>query len=289
VSAEASPGGEGAQLARGGLVGLAALMQSVVDEMAKLSAQHAGDEAGSARLAELVDKLKAWDAGTNVAPDAAATPGAGAPMVAVTAPAGIVLASQDNVALGSEKKVDVVSGGDAEVAAGRNVFVRAARSISAFAQALGIKLVAGRGDVAIEAHQGRVKVKAFGRISLISSEAIHIEAPLVRIVSKGAQTEWADGAITEQSSATQAIKADKLKRTTGGGGTPATLDFASSKIRADERLVLRHLQTREPIPNQRYIAHLEDGSTVDGVSDGEGRTSLLHGAMLGPVRFELLP
>ncbi|MFC4931370.1 type VI secretion system Vgr family protein [Massilia sp. GCM10023247] len=286
VSAEASPAAEGTQLAREGLSGLAALMQSVADEMARLAAEHAGDEASNGRLAELVDKLKAWDAGSNVA---ASSGGGGAPMVAVTAPAGIVLASQDNVALGSEKKVDVVSGGDAEVAAGRNVFVRAARAISVFAQALGIKLVAGRGDVAVEAHQGRIALKSSGRISLISSEAIHIEAPLVRIVSKGAQTEWADGTITQQSADKQFVKASKVVHSGAGGGTPAPLDFASSRIRTDERLVLRHLQTREPIPNQRYIAHLEDGSTVDGVSDTDGRTSLLHSATLGPVRFELLP
>ncbi|MDB5792909.1 MAG: type secretion protein [Massilia sp.] len=288
VTAEASSAAEGPQLARSGLIGLAALMQSVADEMAKLAAQHAGDEASSARMAELVDKLKAWDAGSNVAPGAAGAAGA-APMVAVTAPAGIVLASQDNVALGSEKKVDVVSGGDAEISAGRNVFVRAARSISAFAHALGIKLVAGRGNVAIEAHQGNIEIKASGRISLVSSEAIHIEAPLVRIVSKGAQTEWADGTITQQSAAEHVVKASAVKRSGAGGGTPATLDFAASNIRTDERLVLRHLQTREPIPNQRYIAHLEDGSTIDGVSEEDGRTALVQGATLGPVRFELLP
>ena len=286
VSAEASPAGEGTQLARAGLVGLASLMQSVADEMARLAAEHAGDEESSARLAELVDKLKGWDGGTNVAPGAG---GRAAPMVAVTAPAGIVLASNDSVALGSEKKVDLVSGGDLELAAGRNVFVRAARSISAFAQALGIKLVAGRGNVAIEAHQGGVEVKSSGRISLISSEAIHIEAPLVRIVSKGAQTEWADGSIVQQSSGQHVVKASDIAHAGPGGGTPSTLDFAASKIRADERLVLRHLQTREPIPNQRYIAHLEDGSTIDGVSDEDGRTALVQSAALGPVRFELLP
>jgi type VI secretion system secreted protein VgrG len=270
-------------------VGLAELMQSVADEMARLAEHHAGDEHGSGRLAELADKLKAWDAGSNVAPGTNAPGGnGGAPIVAVTAPAGIVLASQENVALGSEKKVDVVSGGDAQVSAGRNVFVRAARGISAFAHALGIKLVAADGDVTLEARQGRVQVRAAKRISLISSEAIHIEAPLVRIVSRGAQTEWADGTITQQGSGKHVVKASSVVHGGPGGGTPTTLDFARSNIRSDERVVLRDLQTRDPIPLQRYIAHLEDGSTIAGVSDEAGRTGLVQGATLGPVRFELL-
>lgn len=285
ISAEASARAEGGQMARAGLVGLTELMQSIADEMAKLAVQHAGDESSTGRLAELVDKLKRWEAGSNTAPDA----GSAAPIVAVTAPAGIVLGSQDNVAIGAERKVDLVSGGDAEISTGNNFFMRAARGISAFAQTLGIKLVAGRGNVTVEAQQGAVEVKSYGRISLISSEAIHIEAPIVRIVSEGAQTEWTDGRITQQSSGQQLIKATSVVRGAAGGGSPTALDFPASKITTNERLVLRSLQTREPIPSQRYIAHLEDGRTIEGISDEDGRTTLVQSDTLGPVRFELLP
>ncbi|KQQ86345.1 type VI secretion system Vgr family protein [Massilia sp. Leaf139] len=284
ISAEAPGDGAGRQMARGSLIGLTELMQSVVDEMAKLAEQHAGDEPGTARLADLADKLKRWDEGTNTSPGASE----GAPIVAVTAPAGMVLASQETVALGSEKRVDLVSGGDLAAAAGRNLFLRAARGISAFAQALGVKLVAGRGHIALEAHEGNIEIKSARRISLIASEAIHIEAPLVRIVSQGAQTEWADGAIVQQSSGKQTVRAAGIVHGGPGGGTPATLDFSRSNIQADERLVLRHLQTYDPLPHQRYVAHLDDGSTVSGMTDEEGRTSLVDTATLGPVRFELL-
>ncbi|MGJ9416238.1 type VI secretion system Vgr family protein [Massilia sp. CMS3.1] len=285
ISAEAASQGEGGQLARSSLIGLTELMQSVVDEMARLAEQHAGDEPSSPRLAELAEKLKHWEDGSNTAPGGDGA----APIVAVTAPAGMVLASQDNVALGSEKKVDVVSGGDVGVTAGGNVFVRAARGIRGFAHALGIKLVAARGNVTLEAHQGGIDLMSSGRISLVSSEAIYIEAPLVRIISKGATTEWANGAIDQQSSGKHVVKAASIVHGGPGGGSPATLDFAASKIRTDERVVLRHLQTRDPLPHQRYTAYLEDGSTVDGVSDEDGRTALVNTATLGPVRFDLLP
>jgi len=284
VSAEASTGEEGRQLARSGLIGLAELMQSVVDEMARLAEHHAGDEAASGRLGELAEKLRHWEDGSNTAPGA----GAAAPIVAVTAPAGMLLASQDTVVLGSEKKVDVASGGDVELSAGRNVFVRAARGISAFAHALGIKLVAARGNLTLEAHQGGIEIKSSKRISLISSDAIYIEAPLVRIVSKGAQTEWADGAISQQSAGKHTVKASAIVHGGPGGGTPTPLNFAGSTISTDERLVLRHMQTYDPLPHQRYVAHLHDGSTVSGISDKDGRTSLVDTATLGPVRFELL-
>ncbi|QOY96443.1 type VI secretion system tip protein VgrG [Massilia sp. UMI-21] len=285
LSAEAAPAAQGNHLARAGLVGLAELMQSIADEIARLAEQHTEDEPSGKRLADLSDKLRRWDGGSNVAPGEKG----GDPMVAVTAPAGIVLASGDNVALGSESQVDVVSGGDARTSAGRNIFLRAARGISAFAQALGIKLVAGKGNILLEAHQGAVEIKSSGKISLISAEAIHIEAPTVRIISQGAKTDWAHDTITQQSAGAHVIKASSLTRGGPGSGDPSAPDFARSSLKTTERLVLRHLQTREPIPFQNYIAHLSDGRTVEGVSDEHGRTALVLSDTLGPVRFELLP
>ncbi|VXB67446.1 type VI secretion system Vgr family protein [Massilia sp. 9I] len=285
LTAESAPAAEGTHLARAGLIGLAELMQSIADEVAKLAEQHTDDEPSGARLADLSDKLRRWDQGSNVAPGEKG----GDPVVAVTAPAGIVLASQDSVALGSQIQLDVVSGGDARTSAGRNIFLRAARGISAFAQALGVKLVAGRGNILLEAHQGNVEVKSSGKISLISAEAIHIEAPNVRIISQGAQTDWANGTITQQSGGEHTIKASSLIRGGPGGGDPTKPDFAKTSLKTTERLVLRHLQTREPIPYQNYIAHLSDGRTIQGISDAEGRTSLMQSDELGPVQFELLP
>jgi type VI secretion system secreted protein VgrG len=285
ITADASREAEGPQLGRAGLVGLADLLRGVMDEVGRLAEHHAGDEP-TGRLAELADRIRHWHGGSNVAPDA--KDGA-APIVAVTAPAGIVLASPDSVAVGAEKQVTVASAGDAEVSAGRNIFVRAARGLSMFAHALGIKLVAGHGNVSVQAHQGNVEIRASGRISLVAAEGIDLQAPEIKVVAQGAQTDWVNGTITQQCVGKQVGKAAQFVHMGPGGGTPAGLDLPSTTIRTDEYLVLRHMHTREPLPRQRYIAHLEDGRTIDGVTDELGRTALAKGDALGRVRFELLP
>lgn len=285
ITAEASCAGQGPQLARAGLIGLADMLQGVVDEVGKLAEHHSGDEA-TGRLAALADKIRHWHSGSNVAPD---TNDGGEPIVAVTAPAGIVLASPGSVALGSEKKVTVASAGDAEVAAGRNIFVRAGRGISAFAHALGIKLVAGSGNVTVQAHNGNIEIKSAGRISLIAAKGIDLQAPEVTVVAQGAQTDWGNDSITQQCAGRHVVKAAQFVRLAPGGGTPASLNLPSTKVRTDERAVLRHEQTGEPIRNQRYIAHLDNGSTVEGVTDDKGRTSLARSDAMGNVRFEFLP
>jgi type VI secretion system secreted protein VgrG len=290
ISAEASPQGEGGQLDRAGLTGLAEVMQGILDEVGKLAAVHTDDEPTGKRLAALVDKLKRWHAGSNVDNSVAeGAAGGGEPILAATAPSGIIVASNDNLALGASGKVDVVSAGDAEIAAGANIFVRAARRLSMFAHELGVRLVAGRGDIVVHTHAGNIQIKSAGRISLIAAERIELEAPAVKIIAPGAQTDWADGTVTQQTSGRQVFKATGFDEVGPGGATPAGVRMPTSHLHTDEYVVLRHQQTGKPVPNQRYKATFEDGRTVTGRTDEQGRTSLLIGEMIGDVAMAFLP
>jgi type VI secretion system secreted protein VgrG len=286
ISAEASPQAGGGQLDRAGLTGLADVMQGILDEVGKLAAVHTDDEPAGQRLAALVDKLKRWHAGSNVAEDAA---GGGAAILAATAPSGIIVASNDNLALGAGSKVDVISVGDTEVTAGRNVFVRAARRVSLFAHALGIKLVAARGDIVVHTHGGNIQIKSAGRISLIAAERIELEAPAIKIIAPGAQTEWADGKIVAQSGGQQVNKASGFVHLGPGAAAPAGVQLPASHLRTDEYVVLRHQQTGKPVPDQRYEATFEDGRIVSGRTDRQGRTAMLVGDMIGDVAIAFLP
>jgi type VI secretion system secreted protein VgrG len=286
ISAEASPQAEGGQLDRPGLAGLADVMQGILDEVGQLAAVHTDDEPTGQRLAALVDKLKRWHAGSNIAESAA---GGREPILAATAPNGVIVASNDNLALGASGKVDVVSAGDAEVAAGKNIFVRAARRLSMFAHELGVRLVAGRGDIVVHTHVGNIQIKSAGRISLIAAERIELEAPAVKIIAPGAQTDWADGTVTQQTSGRQVFKGAEFDHLGPGGAAPAGVRMPASHLHTDEYVVLRHQQTGKPVPNQRYKATFEDGRTVTGRTDAQGRTSLLIGEMIGDIDMAFLP
>jgi type VI secretion system secreted protein VgrG len=287
ISAEASEGADGAQLERAGLVGLGEVMQGVLDELARLAIEHTGDEAAKPRLAELVDKLKRWHEGSNVGAGGAGK--GGQALVAAVAPSGMVLASQDNLALGAESKIDIVCAGDTELSAGRNLFARAARSISMFAHELGVKLVAGRGNVLVQTHQGDVEIRASGRISLIAAEGIDLQAPRIKVVSQGAQTNWDAGTITQQSSGKQVVKAASIEHLGAGEGSPVGLDLPRTQLETDERVVVIDRQTGLPAKGRRYVARHEDGTTIEGVTDDEGRTAVLQTYALGDIEVRLLP
>lgn len=90
----------------------------------QLTSEHADAELN------LAECLRHWHDGSNVAP------------------AGVVLTSEDAIALGAQTKIDIVSCGDAQVGARRSPFLRASRALSLFAYELGMKLIAARGSLA---------------------------------------------------------------------------------------------------------------------------------------------
>lgn len=275
-----------AQLERGGLVGIAELMHGVLDELGRMAAEHGEDETAAARLAELGERLRHWHAGSNVA---AANGKGGAPMLAATAPAGVVVASDDAIALGARKKVDIVSLGDAELASGRGLFLRAARALSLFAHELGMKLIAARGDVVVETHKGDIEIKSSSRIRLIAAAGIELEAPSVKVVSQGTQTDWDGGSITHQSSGKHVVRAAGVEHVLGGAGTPAGLRLPATALETDERVVVLDRQTGLPARGQRYVARHQDGTQIEGVTDDEGRTGILHSYTMGDIEIRLLP
>lgn len=287
ISAGGMAGDGVAQLERGGLVGIAEVMHGVLDELGRLAAEHGEDEQAKPRLAELARRLRDWHDGSNVAPDAAGDDAA-QPMAAVTAPAGVVLASEDSIALGAQAKIDIVSAGDAEVASGRSLFLRASRALSLFAYELGLKLIAGRGNVVIETHKGDIEIRSSGRISLVAAKGIDLEAPSVKVVSQGTQTDWDAGTITHQSSGKHVVKAASVEHLTGGGGVPAGLQLPATTLETDERVVVVDRQTGMPARGRRYIARHEDGTRIEGVTDDEGRTEILHTYAMGDIELRLL-
>jgi type VI secretion system secreted protein VgrG len=287
LTAHPSRQGEGEQLDRDSLVGLAQVMQGVLDELSRLAVEHEQDEEAKPRLAALVDKLQRWHEGSNVAQGGGGA--AGQPILAAAAPGGILLGSDDNIALGAQTKIDLVSAGDTELSTGRNLFLRAARHLSMFAYELGMKLVAARGDVVVQTFRGKVFIKSSDEIELIATRKISLQAPEVEVVSHGARTDWNAGAITQRSTERHVIDAPHLQYGEGGEEAPDGLAEAKGDLLTDERLVLFDRQTGLPVKGRRYIARHEDGTTVEGVTDDEGRTSILKSKQIGDIEFRVLP
>lgn len=187
ITAESRHQAGGTQLDRNELIGLADGLRDIAAQLAKLAESHAKDPASGPLLTQLVDKLRHLDAGTNS--NTAGGNAGGAPIVAISGPAGIVMASSESLAFGAEKNADLITAADTCLTAGGKTSVRAAQGISAFANDGGIKQIAARGNVETQAQDGTLELLAKKVVELISTtDWINIKARKgVRIYGGGSE------------------------------------------------------------------------------------------------------
>lgn len=270
ISAAARLKATGKQLDRDELIGLAEALQSVQQHLSELSATHYADDTDEKELRQLVGYLKQWESGTNTERKGGGA--GGQPVLALSGPAGVAVTSQDNVAIGAQTHVDLVSLGNTQLSVGRKLLARVSDSISLFAHRLGIKLIAASGKLELQTHKDDIEVTSSKRIVLTATDEIVLQAPKLRFVAQGAQVEIGGGAITQQSSGEHTIKSSKFAHFEPGGGSPAAFKPPTSESSHDQQTVLRWIGTDEPMKNQRYRITMEDGSIFEGRTDAAGMT-----------------
>lgn len=286
ISADARPQASGKQLDRAELMGLAEALQGVQKQLSELSVKHLADDTDDQALSQLIGYLRQWDAGAN-AGNASTTDG-GKPVMALSAPAGIAVTSQENIAIGAQTHVDLVSIGNTQLSVGKKLKARVSEGISLFAHTLGIKLIAASGKLDIQTHGGDIEVTSAKRIVLSAADEIVLQAPKVRVVAQGAQVDLGGGAITQQSSGAHTIKSSKFAHLGPGGGNVPGLELPTSAMQTDEKFILARRGSGRPHANQRYRIELDDGRTIEGVTNQQGHTELTQDMALRIARLTLL-
>jgi type VI secretion system secreted protein VgrG len=277
ISAAARQKASGKQLDRAELVGLVEALQGVQQQLSELSTTHHADDTDDKELKQLIAYLKEWEAGSNT--ESKSTGAGGQPVVALSAPAGVAMTSQDNIAIGAQTHVDVISIGNTQLSVGRKLLARVSENISLFAHRLGIKLIAASGKLELQTHADDIEVTSSKRIVLTATDEIVLQAPKLRFVAQGAQVDIGSGAITQQSSGEHTIKSSKFAHVGPGGGNPVAVPSITSEAVHDQQTVLRWIGTDEPMTNQRYRITTEDGRIFEGRTDAAGLTERFTSAI----------
>ncbi|GJJ05314.1 hypothetical protein RugamoR64_58520 [Duganella rhizosphaerae] len=259
ITASGQTNSSGQLLSREELLSTAELSQQVAQQLSALAEKHAEDLADGPELDLLVGRIKKWD-------------GEGEPIVAVSAPAGAFIGSQQSLALGATSAIDMVSAADTRIGAGRNLMLRATRGVSMFAFKLGIKLVAASGNIRIQSQDGDIEITSLKRIRLIANVGIELQSPTIKVVAKGCQADYGGGAITQQSSGVHTIKSSQFSHENGGSGSTENLKLPSTEVEHDQQVLVTDLTTDEPIAERKYRITLEDGKVFEGTTSKAGLT-----------------
>ena len=278
ISADGRLRAAGRQLARDGLAGLATALEGVQQQLAELAQAHHAGETNQKQLSQLAGHLRKWDCSDDSESETHA-PTDAEPIVAIDAPAGLIVGSGDNIAIGAQTHVDIVSVGNTQLSTGRTLLMRASESISIFAHKLGMKLIAGSGKLELQAHQDNIEVTAAKRIVLTASEEIVIQAPKVSIVTQGAQTAYGGGAISHQLIGEYGVNSATFAHRGPGDSKYSAPALPTSEMAHDQRVRITDLNTGLPLANQRFRATLEDGQEIAGTTDAQGLTPLFNSAI----------
>jgi len=271
ISADASLRAAGRQLDRDGLAGLADAFANIQKQLAELAKTHETDPVEVESLEQVKSHIEQWENGSNTASNDAAT-GGGSPIVAIEAPAGLLLGSKAGVAIGAQTNVDVVSVRNTQVSAGRKLMLHALQGISFFAHSLGTKLVAASGKVEVQAHDDNVEITSAKRIVLSASEEIVLQAPKVNVISQGAQAAFGGGAITHQCTDNFVVRSATAEFTGAGDGGQFPKPLPESEVAHDQRVRIVDMSSRKPFKNQRYRITMEDGEVIEGITADDGMT-----------------
>ncbi|WP_179403348.1 type VI secretion system Vgr family protein [Burkholderia guangdongensis] len=104
------------------------------------------------------------------------------PVMLLSSPEGIAASTQQSVHIAANLHANVVAGKDVNLAAGKSLLASVLDKISLFAQNLGIKIVAAKGPVDIQAQSGPV--------ALVGLEDVKVESANGRLILTAAKEVW---------------------------------------------------------------------------------------------------
>ncbi len=155
---------------------------TLFEELGNYAAQHEGRPVDTQGQADQKTKLENWERGSNTEPGGA---GGGAPMVAITAPAGLHLNTPASVVTHAGETVDTVAIGNVQTTSGGHHVTNAGQGVSTFAQSGGIKTVAHQGDHLMQSQSANTFIQSAKDLGLSATLKIHLMAGDEVLIGEG--------------------------------------------------------------------------------------------------------
>ncbi|WP_286912823.1 DUF2345 domain-containing protein, partial [Pseudomonas sp. UBA6315] len=208
-----------------------------------------------------------------------------------SAPAGMALTTPNNLQLSAGANLIATAGDSADLTVLRRLSVAAGDAISLFAQRLGLKFLAARGPVEIQAQSDAMTLKADKAMTLnsINGEMVLNAQQGITLVSRGAYLKLKDGSIEIGAPGEVRIRNDHIE-----WGGSASLDEALEamqmqdpvyQFQAQGRFQIRDKQSDEPMAHVPYRIEAADGTVADGITDGDGYTQSHYGLDLENIKL----
>ncbi|CAM2168914.1 type VI secretion system secreted protein VgrG [Paraburkholderia sacchari] len=272
VSAEAQTAANGQQLNMRGAVGL---LEQALQQMEALS------EAAASAQAIAADYQRQRDLLNGTLKDLKK---AG---ILLGAPDGIGFASGDSLQFSAQKNLIATAGGNADIGVLRRFTVAAGELVSLFAQKLGLKIIAAKGKVEIQAQSDDMNLLSAKDMRITSANSrVTIEAKEELLLKcGGSYIRISSTGIEDGTRGNRTIRSAEFSRQGPSSLAETINNWEHAPF--DEEFTLKWPFSNERVANQIFSIIRDDGNVLQGNTDAAGKTSLQRALFVESVRLRI--
>ncbi|WP_162540251.1 DUF2345 domain-containing protein, partial [Acinetobacter haemolyticus] len=206
-------------------------------------------------------------------------------LLLLSSPNGIGLSTSEDIHLSADGQLNQFAGDSINLTTQKNLITQASQKISLFAAQNGIKQVAGKGKVEIQAQGDGADLIARNALQVTSTEGrIEITAKKkIVILAGGSQLEINGGGIFPTTGGKFEAKAGQHLFMGGSSVEVAERKFNSSPCYLTYQVTD---STGQPLKNKNYVMYLADGTIKRGRTNAKGETEKVETA--GPQKVNVL-
>ncbi|WP_052406067.1 type VI secretion system Vgr family protein [Paraburkholderia heleia] len=198
-------------------------------------------------------------------------------VIALTAPHGIGVATPSRLMVSTGKDTSFATSSGFNVNALKNIALAAVETVSVFAQRAGIRLLAMRGKVQIQAQSDAMELVSQDNMQFSSAAGTLTANAANGVILQGGGTAYVKvhGDNVEIGGAGELIlKIAGIDKSGPGSLSLPLPKFAQSSVTNNEKFVLCDNLTGRPLANRQYRIQLANGKIVEGKTTANGETSI---------------
>lgn len=270
----------GTQLAREDYLRLLRDCGELFKTLGEYAAGHQALPSSSQEQDALRTRFDGWEAGSNTDPT---TQPPAEPVIAITAPAGMGFASSKAVVTYAGSNIDTVAQQHLQMTAGQRFTLNAGKGISLFSHHDGLSAIAHHGKLLLQSQHDDTIVNAACNLTLTSSEGkLRAMAKVIELVADdGSYIKIGAGGITFGSKSPLKFLAPDF--IFDAPSTMAAELPAFDSAGADQQFLMHYEEgvpgdeppVRTPVPGANVKITVDDGSTLEGRSDADGKSELV--------------
>jgi type VI secretion system secreted protein VgrG len=263
------------QLARAEFISLMAQCLEQCRSLGDYAKEHGAPETDDKPLASLHSQLEQWESGANTMPK---SQDGGAAVIGLTAPEGISFATPKALVSYAGSNLDSVAQQHMQLSAGQRFTLNAGQGVSLFAHHGGLQAIAHHGKLLLQSQHDEMELNSARNVKVTATDGkIVMMAKEIQLIAEDGSFIKVGGGVILGTKGE--IKHQAARFPFEGPATmqPELPSFGSGT--PDQKFVLKYGANTDAAvaaPNRQFEIEMTDGSIVKGVSDGEGKTSLLQ-------------